>query len=333
MSVSINGTGGITFADASTQSTGGYTGFRNRIINGAMMIDQRNAGASVSPSGSSVFCTDRWRIQAPAGTAQRISSTLSAFAYSLKYTASDSNAYMQMGQQIEFLNCSDMQNQTVTISFRAKANNSNSGSTALTVRTRTGATVDGSVIFAGTNADTSVTITTSDAAYSVTRTLPATFGALSVEFVLGSHVSGDGLEITGIQLEKGSVATPFEFRPYGMELSLCQRYYWQQLYTDTYENILDPARAESPNAARGTFYYPVTMRAAPSVGNNGVGNFRVNDSRGNDQTCNSITIGQVTPSKAVLIFGKATANLTVADCVYINTELANDAALYFNAEL
>jgi hypothetical protein len=228
MSVSINGDNGLTFNDGSTQTTSPFTGgfgFRNRVINGDMRIDQRNAGASVSPAGSAVYIADRWKIQSVSGTAQRISSTLSGFANSFKYTSSGSNAYMQMGQQIEFVNCSDLQNQTVVISFRAKANNANSGSTALTVRTRTAAAVDGAALFAGSNSDTSVTLTTSDAIYTVTRTFPSTFGALSLEFVLGSHVSSDGIEITGIQLEKGSTATSFDYRDYGRELALCQRYY------------------------------------------------------------------------------------------------------------
>ena len=59
MTMTLGGTSGLTFPDSSTQGTGGYTGFRNRIINGAMMIDQRNAGASVTPTASA-YTVDRW---------------------------------------------------------------------------------------------------------------------------------------------------------------------------------------------------------------------------------------------------------------------------------
>ena len=55
--------GSITFADGSVQS-GGWTGMRNRIINGAMMIDQRNAGASVTNIAGSVYTVDRWQAAA-----------------------------------------------------------------------------------------------------------------------------------------------------------------------------------------------------------------------------------------------------------------------------
>jgi hypothetical protein len=274
MSVSINGDNGLTFNDGSAQTTAatGF-GFKNRLINGDMRIDQRNAGASVSPAGSAVYIADRWKIQAVSGTAQRISSTLSGFANSFKYTSSGSNTYMQMGQQIEFVNCADLQNQTVVISFRAKANNANSGSTALTVRTRTAAAADGAALFAGSNSDTSVTLTTSDAIYTVTRTLPSTFGALSLEFVLGSHVSSDGIEVTGIQLEKGSTATSFDYRDYGRELALCQRYYEKSFVIDT-----APANgvysmgyigyvcfADQWVFAAPTILFKVTKRATPTI--------------------------------------------------------------------
>ena len=232
---------------------------RNRIINGDMRIDQRNAGASSTVAGD-YNTVDRFRVgnNTNTGTIQRITSTFSGFQNSIKYTAAGSTTFFQLGQQIEFSNCSDLQNQTVTISFRAKANNANAGSTAFTVRTRTVAGVDGATIFSGNNVDTAITLTTTAATYSVTRTLPATFGALSVEFVLGSHVSGDGFEITGVQLEEGSVATPFERRPIGVELALCQRYYFNG--GNTWAGIFSTA-----TTARYSGAYPIPMRATPTV--------------------------------------------------------------------
>jgi hypothetical protein len=231
MPITLDGSLGITTPSYGGTDTSEYlvpvTAFKNRIINGAMMIDQRNAGASVSIIGSP-YTLDRWKAQTlSAGSVQQITSTISGYANSLKYTSGASNSFMQMGQQIEFNNCYDLQNQTIAISFTIKANNSNAGSTGLTVRTRTVAGINGAAIFAGSNADTAITISTTTATYTVIRTLPATFGALSLEFVLGSHVSGDGFELTGVQLEKGSTATSFDYRPYGTELSLCQRYYYK----------------------------------------------------------------------------------------------------------
>ena len=59
MTMTFSGTSGLTFPDASTQATAAQGfGFKNRIINGAMMIDQRNAGASVTPNQA--YTLDRW---------------------------------------------------------------------------------------------------------------------------------------------------------------------------------------------------------------------------------------------------------------------------------
>jgi len=237
---------------------------RNRIINGSVIIDQRSGGGAATVNGG-YASADRWRAgnNTNTGTIQQISSTLSGYKNSLKYTASGSGVFFQLGQQIEFANCYDLQNKTVTISFRAKANNTNSGSTAFTVRTRTIAGVDGACIFAGTNSDTSITLTNSDAYYTVTRTLPATFGSLSVEFVLGSHVSGDGFEITGVQLEVGSAATPFEHRSYGDELARCQRYF-RQLKTSGANDYPFIRYNQNINSYLGNVKLLPPMRAAPT---------------------------------------------------------------------
>ena len=248
---------------------------RNKIINGAMTIDQRSAGAAATING--VYASaDRWKAgnDTNTGTIQQITSTLAGFKNSIKYTAAGAGTFFQLGQQIEFSNCYDLQNKTITISFRAKANNANAGSTGLIVRTRTGATVDGVVIFAGTNVDTSITLTTSDAFYTVTRTLPATFGALSVEFQLPAHVAGDGFELTGVQLEAGDTATPFEHRSYGQELALCHRYFSKSynvgtaLGTNTGNSQFDASSARTSSTGYyGTekFKFPSAMRAAPTI--------------------------------------------------------------------
>ena len=60
MPLSIHGTNGITFNDGSTQNTRPAVGFRNRIINGDMRIDQRNAGGSITPTTDSTYTVDRW---------------------------------------------------------------------------------------------------------------------------------------------------------------------------------------------------------------------------------------------------------------------------------
>jgi hypothetical protein len=123
------------------------------------------------------------------------------------------------------------------------------------------------VLFTGTVVSTNQTITTSGVRYSVTRTLPATFGALSLEFASGTTgAAGDGFTITGVQIDKGSVALPFR-RAGGTisgELAACQRYYYRDFPAAT--NIaLANGYAYSTTAARGVLKFPVTMRTRPSA--------------------------------------------------------------------
>jgi len=303
MSITINGTTGIAGVDGSASTpafkgndtdtgifypsanevaaaAGGTTvwnasstfGFKNRIINGSMDIWQR--GTSTTATGNT-YLADRWASAFPTGgtVSQETSSLPTGSRYAWKFVASASNAFMQMGQQIEYMNCLDLQNTTVTISFMARSVNSNAGSTALTVRTRTIAGIDGTCLFAGTNSDTSVTLTTTWTRYTVTKTLPTTFGSLSLEFVLGANVSGDGIMLSQVQMEFGSVASSFDVLSIGTELALCQRYFYKTTGGGNTRHAI------SGNGSLGqsfpTVFFKVTMRTTPSVSVSSVSHFNV----------------------------------------------------------
>ena len=131
--------------------------------------------------------------------------------------------------------------------------------------------LDGGALFAGANTDTSVTISTTAARYTVARTIPADSKGFSVEFALGAHVNTDGLEITGIQVELGTV-TEFEHRSFGEELALCQRYFTKSFPYGTApannagvtNTIIGESQAAS-GPAYAHVYFKQTMRAAPSI--------------------------------------------------------------------
>ena len=241
-------TNGVAWVDPQTN--------RNVVINGGFDVWQRPS------EDSSGFFADRWARNIPSSGVQSKETDVptAQYAYSWKHLASATNSYMQCGQQIEYQNCKQFQNQVTTISFWAKAVNANAGSTTLSVRTRTIAGVDGACRFSGTNVDTAVTLTTSWAKYTVARTMPATFGSASIEFGLGSHLSGDGFFLTGLQWELGSVATPFEFENYGTTLLKCQRYYHDNI------NILTVcANGGYGNSYTAAMYFPIEMRATPTI--------------------------------------------------------------------
>lgn len=232
---------------------------KNVIINGSMDVWQRGTSFTGGQYGA-----DRWTSGSSANTftVSRVTG-LSDFRYALKLNLTGANTFTQIGTQIEFNNCYFLQNQTVTISFWAQANNTNAASTALTVRTRTIAGVDGACIFAGTASDTAVTITTTATRYTITKTLPATFGSLSLEFSMGSGTTNDGFTVTGVQLELGSVASAFT-RTGGTiqgELAACQRYYWRMTSPST-GSPLGNAYATSTTAGYAHINYPVEMRTS-----------------------------------------------------------------------
>jgi len=261
MSVSYGGDS-ITFADGSVQS-GGWTGMRNRIINGAMEIDQRNAGASVAiASGGNPYTLDRFRSDNStdgAITVQRVTDAPTGFVNSMKYTVTTADAslastqYLGLNHFIEGFNTADLMwgtanAKTITISFWVKSsitgnypvsfdNNAAdrfyvgqySINSANTWEYKT-------VTLAG---DTSGTwLTDNGRGFNVRWFLGSGTGweASANSWQTGAKYTFSGAasvigtlnatwQITGVQLEVGSVATPFERRPYGMELTLCQRYF------------------------------------------------------------------------------------------------------------
>jgi len=250
---------------ATQSQVNGLGGRKNLIINGGFDVWQRGT----SFTATSVYSADRWKAQfgGNQGTvAQETTSLPSGSRYGLKMTATatDASGWSQMGQQIEYKNFYQAVGQTVTISFYGKAHNTNSGSTNITVRTRTNTTEDTSTIFSGAGTTTAVTLTTSWVKYTVTRTIPSDSKAWSIEFVMGAFTNGDGYTISQVQLELGSVATDFEHRSYGEELALCQRYY-QRYGGSPYVGIASGSVFNVTTKSTFFMSFTTTMRASPSA--------------------------------------------------------------------
>ena len=296
MSVSINGTNGLTFNDGSSQATAatGF-GFKNRIINGAMVIDQRNAGASITPTAN-VYSLDRW--YALVGAASKMSfqqSSTAATGFTKSLVATTVAAYtpgatetFALLQPIEGFNVADLgfgtaNAATVTLSFwvrssltgtfgGALSNDGYNRSYPFTYTISAANTWEQkSVTIAG---DTTGTWTTDNSAglrvyfgLGVGSTYSGTAGAWTGSFkasatgatsVVGTN--GATFYITGVQLEKGSTATSFDYRPYGTELALCQRYYQQ-----TQQAIPMFGYNTASGQVWGYVAFPVYMRASPTA--------------------------------------------------------------------
>ena len=298
MSVTINGTSGVTFNDASSQNTAatGF-GFKNRIINGAMVIDQRNAGAEVNPTVNNTYYLDRWLATSTAASKFKIGQNAGAVTpptgfinylglTSLSaYTAGASEVFGTR-HSIEGLNIADFawgtaSAVTVTLSFwvRSSLTGTFGGSLRNSAVNRSypfsyaislaNTWEQKTVTIAG---DTSGTwLTTNETGIYIFFSIGSgsTFSGTAGAWASAHYTSATGATsvvgtngatfyITGVQLEKGSTATSFDYRSYGTELALCQRYYWKCTAS------LGSAFSTS-GASGGGVRMPVTMRAQPTV--------------------------------------------------------------------
>ena len=234
-----------------------YTGFKNRIINGGMKIDQRNAGASqtITAAAALAYTVDRWYAYCTGAnvTGQRVAGSGNN-QYNYQFTGAASVTAINFAQRIESLNSYDLAGQTCTLSV----NLSNSLLTTVTWTAYYANTADtfGTVASPTVTSIATGTFTVNSTLtnYSVNIAIPsaATTG-IQILFSVGAQISGTWV-INNAQLEVGSTATSFDVRPYGTELALCQRYY----LSAPNGSMVFPVKGQYQSAQ-----FPVTMRATP----------------------------------------------------------------------
>ena len=293
---------------------------RNRIINGAMQIWQRGTTAA------SGYVADRWQ-GVNTTTCNRSSDAPSGFQYSFEII-NTSASYPYVCQSIESSNCFDLVGQSITISFWAK---NISGSATLYTEIVYATAVDN---FTSTalisNALNSFSPSSSWTYYTVTFTnLPANVANGLQLRIVRNIASAATTRITGVQLEVGSVATPFERRPYGMELALCQRYF--VVFGGTgYAGVSWATPQVSGSQGSGAYVqFPMFMRAAPSLTVTGSGFYASDNSLGPISSTVSLNTSAI--SGAYLTYAH-TAGLTsnAARRLYFSD---STSYLQFSAEL
>jgi hypothetical protein len=221
---------------ATTVSTTNPIPFRNRLINGGMNIWQRNT-ASISTTTSVYTTADRWC--GALGTSGLILSQWPGptenlqFPYSLQVTTSTTTTGVPLiEQRIENQNIPDFLNGTpVTVSFWVGQSYGTLMPLTVGLYYATAVNNFGTQTLAVAATKNTPTLTAANAYYSLSFTLTTALAAtngLSLRFTTGgASAIGSTFFLTGVQLEKGLVATPFEVRPYSTELALAQRYYYQ----------------------------------------------------------------------------------------------------------
>jgi hypothetical protein len=358
MSVSYGGDS-IVFADGSVNSSG-FIGHRNRIINGAMVIDQRNAGASVTAG----YPVDRWGYdasQASKFTIQQNAGSVTppaGFANYLGFTVATAvtigaGDYFTLIQRIEGFNTADLawgtaSAATVTLSFwvRSSLTGTFGGAIKNSAENRSypfSYTINSantwtliSITIAGDTSGTwlktngqglnlffslgvGTTYSGTAGAWAATNYASAT-GATSV---VGTN--GATFYITGVQLERGSTASSFEYRSYGAELALCQRYFYKVDGTDGLSSV-GAGMSISTTEGRIAVQYPVKMRASPTASYSGT--IYILGGGGGGVTVTSLAANYGGAQGAMIAFGVASGlNSGYGTLLVTNTGASN----YFQA--
>ena len=354
----------MTLAVNLAQGASNNVTFRNRIINGAMVIDQRNAGASFTPTSGN-YGLDRYRYfvsQASKITAQQSSTVPTGFSTSLLQTVATAvtpgaSDYFIFQQNIEGYNIADMQfgtasAQTFTVSFWVRSSVTGTYSIYLA-----NASVNRTYL-------ANYTISTANTFEYKTITIAGdqsgtwgstNSGGIMIGWDLGSGSTYNGTAntwqagqyyrtsssvnwistasatfyITGVQLEAGTTASPFEYRQYGTEFQLCQRYF----YKSGGAAGLPLANGFCRATTRADFYtfHPVRMRATPTASVVSGSNYYFIDYSQSSTFMNSFSIDSLSDQAARLI-NTGLSGLTAGSGAVL---LADNASAFasFSAEL
>jgi hypothetical protein len=297
--------GTVAEAYGGTGTSTGYYGFKNRIINGAMVIDQRNAGAAITGiSSSEQYPVDRLGVSSSSGgvlSAQQSSSAPTGFVNSVVVTVTTAatifgtSGLNEVFYRIEGYNTADLQwgsasAQTITLSFWVRSSVTgtyslgiqSNGAGRAYVATYTINTANTweqkTITVAGDTSGTWLTTNgigitvrwclatgTNRIAGSANTWSSGNFIAISstANPIMGTN--GATFYITGVQLEKGATATSFDYRPYGTELALCQRYYYKVKSSGNSYNNLCTGFIGSSTDGYGIVFFPVELRTRPTA--------------------------------------------------------------------
>ena len=262
-----------------TNCTGiNYNGFKNRIINGGMDIAQRGTSftSTSSANNDDTYVLDRFYILSDGNDIIDVTQTTTVptgAKYSIGLDVETVNKKFGIAQIIENANCFDAIGGNVTVSFQAKVSattNLDNIKCAIVAWSGTADTVTSDIISAwnveGTNptlianatyenTPANLNVTTSFATYTVTANVDTASTSNIILFIWSDVTTtslGEFLYITDVQLEKGSTATSFDYRPYTTELQLCQRYY--AIGNNYYQGSVHTFRS-----------FSVEMRAVPTI--------------------------------------------------------------------
>lgn len=304
--------------------------FRNKLINGGMAVDQRNAGATqtFTAAAALAYSVDRWYGYCTGAnvTGARVAGTGSQYAY--RFTGAASVTAIGFAQRIEQLNSYSLAGQTATLSVDL----ANSLLTTVTWTAYYANTADTFGTLASPTrtqiATGTFTVTSTLTRYQAQITVPAaaTTG-IEILFTVGAQTSGTWT-IQNAQLEANSSPTPFEQRPIGMELSLCQRYFEVIMPSGNSFGTSFPLTCINSTIAYGFISFCVEKRSSsPSLSISGAFQYQPSGTFTSMSSLSSLAT-----SKQCTIETVGTG-LTTGQSIYLRSNNNTASTVSFSAEL
>ena len=344
---------------------------RNLIINGAMVIDQRNAGASITITNTSsyTYTVDRWGAYTyPTGSkfsVQQNAGSVTPPVGFTKYLGATSLSAHSIGSSdihvfrhaIEGFNIADLgwgsaNAKSVTLSFWVRSsltgafggsfNNGQFNRSYPFSYTISAANTweQKKITISGDTSGSWVTDNTLGINLNLGLGVGSSYSGTAGSWASGDYRSSTGATsvvgtngatfyVTGVQLEVGSTATPFEHRSYGDELARCQRYYQRtQDAASGYQNLVVLVNYSTGTDQRGVIPFTTEMRAGPAVSTSG--NLMILGAGG---SLSSINAGDGLTTHMAGIRVNTTSNLSTGQATLLRANADGTAHLQFDAEL
>jgi len=313
---------------------GPMSGFRNLIINGGMQIAQR--GSVAVSAGPTNYTLDRWNVlnsgTGLSATASSSAQTAAQSNYEMNVTGSWTNGITYIFQRIESRVAAYLFNKPFVVSLwvyhdfgsttnftvQALSANSQDNFSALTGITATSGATAAAANLTGTR---------------IVAVFPANTNLNNGLQIQISHaqntVSSKTLRIWDVQVEQGTVATPFETRPIGAELALCQRYFY--MHAEGLNVIIGHGSNYSTTQAEVTVFFKTTMRVVPTLYQTTGSNYYTFVRNVGSDDVDSLSMVRSTVNSA-LVFNSTQVSGTAGQAVRLETNNAS-AAIGFQAEL
>ena len=344
-------------------------GLKNRIINGAMVVSQRGT-SFVSPT--SAYTIDRWEMEENTDGTVTVTQDTDAptgFSFSQKFTVTAADTSLGatqdliVGQYIEGFNTADLvfgsaSAATVTLSFSVKSSLTGTFGGALQNSARTRSyPFTYTISVASTWEQKTVTIVGDTSGTWIGATngiglrvyfglgVGSTYSGTAGAWAATNYYSATGAvsvigtnaatwQVTGVQLEKGSTATSFDYRPYGTELALCQRY----LPAITVSTGGETNIGQNYSTTQGvvTIPFQVAARVAPTgvTISGAVGNWAVLNATGGATSLTALTFNRAGNFSAGLTFTIGSAAQVAGNATwFLGSGTSGNAILFTGCEL